>query len=116
VFSFSINWYRPGRPAGDCLASGDSDDETDEFALDAAAVVAEEAVERKEARRVKPWLSELAVLDVPEWQELAGDRLAGVEEDVEVEEHQNTNIACVAGTGQKMDRAQDATVTNRGPR
>jgi hypothetical protein len=44
------------------LASGDSDDEADEFALDAAAVVAEEAVERKEARRVKPWLSEL---DVP---------------------------------------------------
>jgi hypothetical protein len=42
--------------------------------LDAAAVVAEEAVERKEARRVKPWLSEL---DVPEWQELAGDRLGG---------------------------------------
>jgi hypothetical protein len=40
--------------------------------LDAAAVVAEEAVERKEARRVKPWLSEL---DVPEWRELAGDRL-----------------------------------------
>jgi hypothetical protein len=40
--------------------------------LDAAAVVAEEAVERKEARRVKPWLSEL---DVPEWQELEGDRL-----------------------------------------
>jgi hypothetical protein len=35
-------------------------------------VVAEEAVERKEARRVKPWLIEL---DVPEWQELAGDRL-----------------------------------------
>jgi hypothetical protein len=31
-----------------------------------------EAVERKEAWRVKPWLSEL---DVPEWQELAGDRL-----------------------------------------
>ena len=60
------------KPAGDCLASGDSDDETDEFTLDAAAVVAEEAVERKEARRVKPWLSEL---DVPEWQELAGDRL-----------------------------------------
>jgi hypothetical protein len=26
---------------GDCLASGDSDDETDEFTLDAAAVVAE---------------------------------------------------------------------------
>jgi hypothetical protein len=41
--------------------SGDSDDETDEFMLDAAAVVAEEAVERKEARRVKPWLSELDV-------------------------------------------------------
>jgi hypothetical protein len=54
------------------VASGDSDDETDEFTLDAAAVVAEEAVERKEARRVKPWLSGL---DVPEWQELAGDRL-----------------------------------------
>jgi hypothetical protein len=31
-----------------------------------------ETVERKEARRVKLWLSEL---DVPEWQELAGDRL-----------------------------------------
>jgi hypothetical protein len=45
---------------------------TDELTLDAAAVVAEEAVERKEARRVKPWLSEL---DIPEWQELAGDRL-----------------------------------------
>ena len=60
------------KPTGDCLASGDSDDGTDEFTLDAAAVVAEEAVERKEARRVKPWLSEL---DVPEWQELAGDRL-----------------------------------------
>jgi hypothetical protein len=48
--------------------------------LDAAAVVAEGAEERKEARRVKPWLSELDVpewqeLDVPEWQELAGDRL-----------------------------------------
>jgi hypothetical protein len=37
-----------------------------------------------------------------------------VEEDVE--EHQDTNIACVADTGQKMDRAQDATLTNRGPR
>jgi hypothetical protein len=36
------------KPAGDCLASGDSDDETDELTLDAAAVVAEEAVERKE--------------------------------------------------------------------
>ena len=61
------------KPAGDCLASGDSDDETDEFTLDAAAVVAEEAVERKEARRVKPWLSELECRS--EWQELAGDRL-----------------------------------------
>jgi hypothetical protein len=62
----------PQGPAGDCLASGDSDDETDEFTLDAAVVVAEVALERKEARRVKPWLSELGV---PEWQELAGDRL-----------------------------------------
>jgi hypothetical protein len=34
----------------------------------------------------------------------------------DVEEHQKTNIVCVAGTGQKMDRAQDATLTNRGPR
>jgi hypothetical protein len=40
--------------------------------LDAAAVAIEEAVERTEARHVKLWLSEL---DVPEWQELAGDRL-----------------------------------------
>ena len=55
------------RESGSCVGH-----ETDEFTLDAAAVVAEEAVERKEARRVKPWLSEL---DVPEWQELAGDRL-----------------------------------------
>jgi hypothetical protein len=66
--------------------------------LDAAAVVAEEALERKEARRVKPWLSEL---DVPEWQELAGDRLGWRK--IDVEEHQDTDIACVAGTGQKMD-------------
>jgi hypothetical protein len=29
-------------------------------------------VERKEARRARPWLSEL---DAPEWQELAGHRL-----------------------------------------
>jgi hypothetical protein len=43
----------------------------------------------------------------------AGGGPAGVEEDVE--EHQNTNIACVAGTGQKMDRAQDAALTSRGP-
>jgi hypothetical protein len=48
--------------------------ETDEFTLDAAAVVAEEAVEQKEARRVKPWLSEL---DVPEWQELRGTGWGG---------------------------------------
>jgi hypothetical protein len=39
------------KPAGGCLTSGDSDDETDQSKLDAAAVVAEEAVERKEARR-----------------------------------------------------------------
>jgi hypothetical protein len=104
--------HTTNRQGGDCLVSGDSDNETDEFTLDAAAVVAEEAVERKEARRVKPWLSEL---DVPEWQELgAGGGPAGVEEDVE--EHQDTNIACVAGTGQKMDRAQDTALTNRGPR
>jgi hypothetical protein len=31
----------------------------------------------------------------------------------EVEEHQDTNIACVAGTGQKMDRAQDATYVDQ---
>jgi hypothetical protein len=37
-----------------------------------------------------------------------------VEEDVK--EHQDTNTACVVGTGQKMDRAQDATLTNRGTR
>jgi hypothetical protein len=53
---------------------GDGDDETDEFKLYAAAVIVEEAVERKEALRVKLWLSEL---DVPEWQELARDRLGG---------------------------------------
>jgi hypothetical protein len=44
----------------------------------------------------------------------AGGGPAGVEEDVE--EHQDTNIACVVGTGQKMDRAQDAALTNRQPR
>jgi hypothetical protein len=37
-----------------------------------------------------------------------------VEEDVE--DHHDTNIACVAGTGQKMDRAEDTTLTNRGTR
>jgi hypothetical protein len=48
----------------------------DEFKLDAAAVAAEEAVERKEARHVKPWLSELGV---PEWQGLAGGRAGWME-------------------------------------
>jgi hypothetical protein len=74
--------------------SGDSDDETGEFTLDAAAVVAEEAVERKEARRVKPWLNELDVRCTGVAG--AGGGPAGVEEDVE--EHQDMNIACVAGT------------------
>jgi hypothetical protein len=46
----------------------------------AAAVAAEEAVERKEARRVRPWLSEL---DVPEWQGLVGRDRLGMEGDVE---------------------------------
>jgi hypothetical protein len=40
-----------------------------EFKLDMAAVVAEAAAECKEARRVRPLLSEL---QVPEWQEGAG--------------------------------------------
>jgi hypothetical protein len=44
----------------------------------------------------------------------AGRGPAGVEEDVE--EHRDTNIACVVGTGQKMDRAQDAALANRGTR
>jgi hypothetical protein len=60
------------KPAGDCLASGDSDDETDEFTLDAAVVVAEEVLERKEGGAAYKTVAEL---DVPEWQELAGDRL-----------------------------------------
>jgi hypothetical protein len=42
--------------SGDHPQDGDGDDETDEFKVDAAAVVAEEAVERREARRVKSWL------------------------------------------------------------
>jgi hypothetical protein len=73
------------KPAGDCLASGDhtqdgsdGDDETDEFKLDTAAEAAA-AVAAEDARRVKPWLTEL---DVPEWQEL---------------EHQYTETSCVAG-------------------
>jgi hypothetical protein len=73
--------------------------DSDEFKFDAAAVAAEEAVERKEAQRVKPWLSEF---DVPERQELApGGRPAGVESPLEegvVEEHQDTNIDCFVGT------------------
>jgi hypothetical protein len=44
-----------------------TDDETDEFTLEAAAVVTEEAVESKERRG--------ACKPVDEWQELAGDRL-----------------------------------------
>jgi hypothetical protein len=44
-------------------------------------------------RRVKPLLSEL---QVPEWQELANEGPAEVEKDVE--EHQDTEIACFAGT------------------
>jgi hypothetical protein len=64
------------KPAGDCLASGDSDDETDELTLDAAVstvVVAEEVLERKEGGAAYKTVAEL---DVPEWQErLAGDRL-----------------------------------------
>jgi hypothetical protein len=55
-------------------------------------VAEEAAVERKEARRVKPLLSEL---QVPEWQELAKSP-TGVEK--YVEEHQDTEIVCVAGT------------------
>jgi hypothetical protein len=50
---------------------------------------------------------------VPEWPG-AGGGPAGVEEDVE--EHQDTDIACVVGTGQNMDRVQYATLTNRGAR
>jgi hypothetical protein len=36
--------------------------DSDELELDAAAVAAEEAVERKETRHVRPWLSGLDVL------------------------------------------------------
>jgi hypothetical protein len=43
-----------------------------EFALDSAEVAEEAAVERKEVRQVRPLLSEL---QVPEWQELAKDRV-----------------------------------------
>ena len=53
--------------------NGRCDDGDDgEFTLDTAEVAEEAAVERKEVRRVKPLLSEL---QVPEWQELAKDRL-----------------------------------------
>jgi hypothetical protein len=41
--------------------------------------------------------------------ELLQPHLHALDKTEGVEEHQNTNIACVAGTGQKMDRAQDAT-------
>jgi hypothetical protein len=92
------------------VPSGDIDDETDELTLvqrldgrlRAGAMrwlQREEArsgtqlVERKEARRVKPWLSEL---DVPGGVAGAGEGPAGVEEDVE--EHHDTRIACVVGT------------------
>jgi hypothetical protein len=85
---------------------GDGDDETDEFKLDAAAAAAEEAVERKEVRRVKPWLSWTC------WSGRSWQGTGWVEEDVE--EHQDTNIACVVGIGQKMDRAQDTTLTSQG--
>jgi hypothetical protein len=37
--------------------------------LDAAPVVVDEAVEPKDARRVRPWLSEL---DVPDWRSWRG--------------------------------------------
>jgi hypothetical protein len=46
--------------------------------VEASHISAEGAVERKAARRVKPWLASASVLDVPEWQELAGDRLKSI--------------------------------------
>jgi hypothetical protein len=54
-------------------------------------------VERKEIRRVRPLLSEL---QVPEWQELASKGPAEVEKGVE--EHQDTEIVCVAGTRSRV--------------
>ena len=51
-------------------------------------------MERKEVRRVRPLLSEL---QVPEWQELAKDE-GPAEVEKYVEEHQDTEIVCVAGT------------------
>jgi hypothetical protein len=73
--------------------------DSDEFKMDAAAVAAEEAVERKEARRVKPWLGEL---DVPEWQELAGYRLRWKKmlKSIKI----RTDRACVVGAGRRMSR------------
>jgi hypothetical protein len=55
-------------------SSGVDDERCDdgEFALDTAEVAEEAAVERKEVRQVRPLLSEL---QVPEWQELAKDRV-----------------------------------------
>jgi hypothetical protein len=86
------------KPAGGCLASGDhtqdggdGGDETAEFKLDAAAVVAEEAVERKEVRHAKPWLSECRVSS-----ELGAGRAgarSGRGGRGGAEEHQGTNTA-----------------------
>jgi hypothetical protein len=73
-------------------------------------VAAEEAVERKQARRAKPWLSEQPGVG---WTCRSGQRLAGasggrgtgwgmglgVAEGVEV--RKDTDIACVAGTGHR---------------
>jgi hypothetical protein len=44
----------------------------------------------------------------------AGENVAGLKSKQASKE--DTNIACVVGTGQKMDRAQDATLANRGTR
>ena len=64
------------------------------YLLDSAEVAEEAAVERKEVRRVKPLLSEL---QVPECGVAgAGEGPAEVEKDVE--EHQDTEIVCFAGT------------------
>jgi hypothetical protein len=75
----------------------DGDDEIDELKLNTAAVAAEEAVERKEVRRARPWLSGF---DVPEWQELAGGR-AGVGGGAQ--EHQGAGL-----TLQPQDRRRTA--------
>jgi hypothetical protein len=94
-----------GHHTHDC---GDGDGETDghfvpdseEFKLDAAAVAAEEAVERKEARCAKPWLSEL---DVPKWQELAGDQLEWKKELKSTRIHrQKSYIVAVQSLGRRI--------------